>query len=105
MMSVYNRRKTGITEIIYNDQKIILSYKKHINGYNKINRYFKKKKDVAFNTLILLFFDKMMFNRSLYQNKFMLLWDCLLFIFTNRYGKKPFVSKIKYIVKTVLNCP
>jgi len=100
IMSVYNMRSSGIA-ITLNGNKLIDFFKSIINSHNKINRYFNYKYDSAFNNLILLYFDKMMFNKILYQNKFDFLWDCLLFIFTNKYGKKPFLMKVIYIAKTL----
>ena len=101
IMSVYNMRDSGIA-ITLNGNKLIDSFKSIINSHNKINRYFNYKYDTAFNDFILLYFDKMMFNKAFYQNKFEFLWDCLLFVLTNNYGKKPFLMKLKYITKILL---
>lgn len=99
-MSVYNMRNSGIAATLHGNT-LINNFKNIIKTHKKIDSYFNKKNNTAFNESNLKHFDKMMFNKSFYQSKFLLIWDCLIFIFTGRYGKKSFIKKVKYIIKTL----
>ena len=95
VMSVYNIRHSGITSKQHGST-LIDAYFHNIDVYKKINAYYNFKHNDAMNDVILFYFDKMMFNKSLYLKKSLYFKDLLIFIFTSKFGKKSFFKKVKY---------
>ena len=93
IMSVYNIRKSGITNT-FSGAKTICNLKKMIKTYKLINKEFNHKFSSVINLLILKNFDKILFNKFRYSSRREYYIDCMTFIFSNKYGKLNFFKKI-----------
>ena len=94
-MSVYRLNNSGISHNFKGEQ-LIKNLKNQILVYQLIDKYSKNIFFDSYNLAIIKTFDSIVNKRNLYKNKWEFIFDLVLFIFSNKFGRYSFIKKIKY---------